>query len=328
MKTLDFLIGLPASGKSTYAKIKEKEGGAIVLSSDRIRKELNITTYTKEDNNNIFNVLHERLFEELQKENAYVIYDATNLSKKRHEILKEIRKRNKDVYINYIFFVASIPKCVERDMSRENKVGANVIIKLAKSFTGFYLDKMYGLYDRIIFRHIDQNLISLLSNEIYRAMRLKQDNVYHTNTVYKHIEQVRKRIKKINNTHILDLVAFYHDLGKIYTKVFKNAKGEKTKNAHFYRHEKVSSYIFTTQAYDNVLTLTGSEFDFTFYAQALIEKHMCEPTSRKNKILDDYFKKYGYSFIKDLTIFHEADKYRTWYQKIIIGIKKRVIGTK
>ena len=43
MKTLDFLIGLPASGKSTYAKIKEKENGAIVLSSDRIRKELNIT---------------------------------------------------------------------------------------------------------------------------------------------------------------------------------------------------------------------------------------------------------------------------------------------
>lgn len=325
MKTLDFLIGLPASGKSTYAKIKEKENGAIVLSSDRIRKELNITTYTKEDNNNVFNVLHERLFNELQKENAYVIYDAINLSKKRHEILKEIRKRNKDVYINYIFFVASIPKCVERDTLRENMVGRNTIIKLAKSFTGFYLDKMYGLYDRIIFRHIDQ---ILLSNEVYQAMYLEHDNVYHTNTVYKHINQVRRRIKKINNTHILDLTAFYHDLGKIYTKVFKNAKGEKTKNAHFYRHEKVSSYIFTTQAYDNVLTLIDSEFDFTFYVQALIEKHMGNPNSRKNKILDDYFKKYGYSFIKDLTIFHEADKYRTWYQKIIIGIKKRVIGTK
>ena len=281
MKTLDFLIGLPASGKSTYAKIKEKEAGAIVLSSDRIRKELNITTYTKEDNNNVFNALHERLFNELQKDNAYVIYDATNLSKKRHETLKEIRKCNKDVYINYIFFVASIPKCVERDALREDMVGRNTIIKLAKSFTGFYLDKMYGLYDRIIFRHIDQ---ILLSNEVYQAMHLKQDNVYHTNTVYKHINQVRRKIKKINNAHILDLTAFYHDLGKIYTKVFKNAKGEKTKNAHFYRHEKVSSYIFTTQAYDNVLTLTGSEFDFTFYVQALIEKHMCEPTSRKSKI--------------------------------------------
>lgn len=327
MKKFQLLIGLPASGKSTYAAEKEKEG-AIVLSSDRIRKDLGITTYTNEDNKKVFNTLHTRLFEELQKENAYVIYDATNLSKKRHETLKEIRKRYKDVDINYIFFVADISKCIERDMSRENKVGADVIIKLAKSFTGFYLDKMYGLYDRIIFKHIDKNLISLLSNEIYRAMHLKQDNVYHTNTVYKHTKQVRKRIKKINNTYILDLVASYHDLGKIYTKVFKNAKGEKTKNAHFYRHEKVSSYIFTTQAYDNILTLTGSEFDFTFYVQALIEKHMSEPTSRKNKILNKYFKRYGYNFIKDLTIFHEADKYRTWYQKIIIGIKKKIIGTK
>lgn len=327
MKKFQLLIGLPASGKSTYAAEKEKEG-AIILSSDRIRKELGITTYTNGDNQKVFDTLHSRLFEELQKENAYVIYDATNLSKKRHEILKEIRKRYKDVYINYIFFVADISKCIERDMLRENKVGADVIIKLAKSFTGFYLDKMYGLYDCIIFKHIDRDLIFLLFKEVCRAERLKQDNIYHTNTVYKHIKQVRKRIKKTNNTYILDLVAFYHDLGKIYTKVFKNAKGEKTKNAHFYRHEKVSSYIFTTQTYYNVSTLTGSEFDSTFYVQALIEKHMCEPTSRKNKILNEYFKKYGYSFIKDLTIFHEADKYRTWYQKIIISIKKKIIGTK
>lgn len=327
MKTLDFLIGLPASGKSTYAKIKEKEDGAIVLSSDRIRKELNITTYTKEDNNNVFNVLHERLFNELQKENAYVIYDATNLSKKRHEILKEIRKRNKDVYINYIFFVASIPKCVERDALREDMVGRNTIIKLAKSFTGFYLDQMYGLYDNIIFKHTDSNMPALCY-EAYQAAHLKQDNVYHTNTVYGHIEQVKERIKKTKNTHELELTAFFHDLGKIYTKIFKDSKGERTKNAHFYGHERVSSYIYTIHSFNTKLSLIGSDFDSSFYVQALIEKHMGNPNSRKNKILDDYFKKYGYSFIKDLTIFHEADKYRTWYQKIIIGIKKIVIGTK
>ena len=72
MKKFELLIGLPASGKSTYAAEKEKEG-AIVLSSDRIRKELEITTYTNRDNQKVFDTLHARLFEELQKENDYVI---------------------------------------------------------------------------------------------------------------------------------------------------------------------------------------------------------------------------------------------------------------
>lgn len=329
MTTLEVLIGLPASGKSSYAIAKKVRNNNVVLSSDEIRKELNITTYTKEDNEKVFSTLHDRLFEELSKENNYVVYDATNLSKKRFTILQEVRRRFKDVFIKYTFFKVDIATCIKRDSLREEgkRVGEKVIIDLLKSFTGFYNDQRLELFDSFtILNGTDKKAVE---KEFYIADKCKQDNVFHTNTVGQHIKQVYKRIKGQTTDKRLLSAASYHDIGKIYTKQFKNAKGTPTKNAHFYRHEKVSSYIYTVNNFNFKFFYCHEKIE-ELYVQALIEKHMVNKLDcKKNKILNLYFnKKYNLDFAKDLKLLNECDKYRKWYQKIIIKLKKKVIGTK
>ena len=326
MTILEVLIGLPASGKSTYAKERENEG-AVVLSSDRIRKKFNITTYTNKDNEKVFSILHERLYKELSKEYNTVIYDATNLSKKRIATLQQIRNKFKDVFIKYVFFKADIPTCVARDFLRKEYVGFDVIVKLLKSFTGFYEDQRLNLFDIFIVKNnLDENIIT---EEFKIAKNMKQNNVFHTNTIGKHINQVYKQMRRKSSPNYMLDAAKYHDIGKIYTKIYKNAKGEDTKNAHFYRHEKVSSYIYLINNLDFKFFYSNEKI-IELYIQALIEKHMTDKIDcKKNKVLNSYFKeKYKLNFIDDLRLLNNCDKYRKWYQKIIIKVKKKLIGTK
>lgn len=74
-------IGVPSSGKSTWAR-KRREDGYVWLSSDEIRKR------------NGYNISNQEVFEQMFKESVQllnlglnVIYDATNLSMKRRKHL-------------------------------------------------------------------------------------------------------------------------------------------------------------------------------------------------------------------------------------------------
>ena len=84
--TLTVLVGLPGSGKSTYAnKIKN----AILCSSDKIRKELYKDENIQGDNNKVFRILYNKVKENLKNGNN-VVYDATNINSKKR------RKKNVD----------------------------------------------------------------------------------------------------------------------------------------------------------------------------------------------------------------------------------------
>jgi hypothetical protein len=39
------------------------------------------------------------------------------------------------------------------------------------------------------------------------------------------------------------MAAWYHDVGKPYTKDFKDSKGNPSKEAHYYQHQCVGAYI-------------------------------------------------------------------------------------
>ena len=80
MNELIMLVGIPASGKTTIAKEYEKNGYTW-HSSDAIRIEFDLPQ-TKEGNIETFNILHKRIQEDL-KNGKNVIYDATNMSRKR-----------------------------------------------------------------------------------------------------------------------------------------------------------------------------------------------------------------------------------------------------
>ena len=55
------MVGLPASGKSHYAKLLSKQHNAKIMSSDSIREELYGSESVQEDSNKVFELLHRRV---------------------------------------------------------------------------------------------------------------------------------------------------------------------------------------------------------------------------------------------------------------------------
>lgn len=322
MKKLEFLIGLPASGKSTYAnKQKKKDDSIVILSSDEIRKEFEIDTYSKEDNEKVFNILHKRLFDELKKENHHIIYDATNLSKKRFSILEKVRAKAPDTNIEYVFFGMTVETCINRDANRENPVGEKVILRLLKNYKGFYEDFSRNLFDKITILK-EQECGPAFTKYMQKAENFNQENYYHTQTLEKHIKQVYEKLAEEDNHIELIDAAYWHDLGKLYTKT----KEEGDTQAHFRGHNSVSSYLYAISVFPSIverISLVPSRiYKMRFlYTQAIIENHMDNNLdSKKINRLNKFFKDYGYNLKKDLKIFQKADKYRTLFQRIIINI--------
>ena len=97
MNTCYYLVGLPGSGKSTYAKELSKETGALIFSSDAIREEIGADGGDTSKHSEVFQILHRRLKGGLLRGND-VIYDATNISyKNRVSFLNELGKLNIEI---------------------------------------------------------------------------------------------------------------------------------------------------------------------------------------------------------------------------------------
>lgn len=119
MSEFIMLVGLPASGKSTYAE-KLKEKGYHVHSSDEIREELTGDVNSQDKNTDVFSELHKRVKNDL-KNGISCVYDATNMIiKRRKAFLDEIKKY--DCMKTCILFVVPVDVCKERNSHRKRKV--------------------------------------------------------------------------------------------------------------------------------------------------------------------------------------------------------------
>ena len=138
MKKILILRGLPASGKSTYAKNLLTQNPHIWkrLNKDELRAMLDNSVHTNPNEKFVVRVRDFMLVEAL-KEGKSVIIDDTNLSEKTVERIKQvIQKYMKDsgeiVDIEIKDMDTSLEECLERDKKREKKVGENVIMKMYK----------------------------------------------------------------------------------------------------------------------------------------------------------------------------------------------------
>ena len=123
------LCGIPASGKSTFAKSLQTH--YTILSSDKIRSELGDVN-DQSNNKKVFDILHERIREELLKGNS-VIVDATNTKRQYRKIILEAVS-DIDCFKLADVFLTDYQTCLERNAKRDRKVPEEVIQKMWNEF--------------------------------------------------------------------------------------------------------------------------------------------------------------------------------------------------
>lgn len=301
MNKFIMMVGLPASGKSTIAEELSIKENAIIHASDELRKELFGDENTNDKNDVLFQELHKRIKNDLS-EGRNVIYDATNIdSKRRKAFLQEIKGLN--VFKKCILAVKPYEECVAQNASRERSVPEYVIRKMLLNFT---IPQWYEGWDDIEIIHNmkhDYNYIDLFE----RIDTISQDNPHHTFTIGLHCKSCSTYVcsyfieKGIQADRNLITAALMHDIGKEFTKEFKNYKGEPTDIAHYYHHHNVSAYL--SLFYLSYL----SEYDLldvVNYIQWHMQPFFIETEKAKKK----FIKLVGQEFYDKLMILHEADK--------------------
>lgn len=120
MAKLFILIGLPASGKSTFAQIARKRNSKIkYISSDELRKEF---SEFKDNHSRIFYIMN-KITIHMLSENNNVIYDSTNLEKRyRKDLFNKIRKMAlENVKVEAVFIHKGLNYAIEQSKKRKNR---------------------------------------------------------------------------------------------------------------------------------------------------------------------------------------------------------------
>ena len=291
------LCGLPASGKSTYAKQLSLSENAVIHASDTLRKELFGDENNNDQNDKLFIELHKRIKQDLLN-GKNVIYDATNINYKRRKVfLDELKKI--ECFKKCIIIATPYEDCIFQNKNRERKVPDYVIKKMYKNF---YIPQYYEGWSKI---EIIYNKLSgkCIIDLIQRLKEIDQENKYHTLTIGNHCLQCLNHIKKKVNDINLLYAALLHDIGKEFTKEFKNSKGEDTDEAHYYQHHLVSAYdsMFYLDKIDN------KHFNL-METLSLIMWHMQPFFIQTEKAKNKFINLVGQDFYNKLMLLHEADK--------------------
>lgn len=124
--TLYTMIGLPGSGKSTFASNHPE---CIVVSTDAIRGELFGDESEQKDGKLVFDVAYARLAQAVEA-GQDAIFDATNLQRKYR---KKIFQMFPKAYHVAVFVNTPVDVCKERNAKRDRVVPEMVIDRMASS---------------------------------------------------------------------------------------------------------------------------------------------------------------------------------------------------
>lgn len=280
---LILLVGIPGSGKTTYAKNYPEE--AIHLSSDSIRAELYGDESIQGNPVEIFSLMRKRAVDALNDGHS-VIYDATNITRKDRASI--IDACPKFVKIEAHIIWAPIEECIKRDSARDRTVGKEVIDRMLKRFQAPYYDE--GIDEIEIIRPDDFNY-SEYETACLQATNIPHDNPHHTLNVQEHCLEARWYIERHYSEKSFEIkyTAWLHDIGKPYVKSFVDSKGNPCEHAHYYQHQCAGAWI--SYGFSSI----------TPYSAWLISTHMDPFLNTK------YYKNLPVFLKRDIDLLHTAD---------------------
>lgn len=140
MPTLLILKGLPASGKSTYAKNLVEKDNYKRVNKDDLRAMLDNSKWSKSNEKFILEV-RDLIIVEALAAGKNVVVDDTNLSPKHVPHLKELTASFNPV-VEEKFFDTPLAECIRRDMLRPEPVGKKVIRRMYEGIRELYEPKI------------------------------------------------------------------------------------------------------------------------------------------------------------------------------------------
>ena len=311
MSKLYFLIGLPASGKSTWAENNKEKLNFTIHSSDNIRAELgDINDQSK--NELVFTTLHKRIKEDLLN-GKNVCYDSTGLKRKnRLHFLREI----KDIPCEKIcvLFATPIISCRKNNRNRERNVPEEVITRMYKSFEVPCKQEGWNDIQIVWWDWKKDGLKFNFADDIEKWKSISHDNPHHSLSIGHHMIEASKHYSSMceyyedwnTEDRLLSMAILMHDCGKTYVKSFYDKDGNLTEKARFYEHHNVGSFL--SLFYLKEMNLyTDNEI---LYISLLIGLHMrpflvwknSDKAKEKDRIL------FGDEIIKSIELLHECDK--------------------
>ena len=304
------LVGLPGSGKSTYAE-RLKEEGYEVFSSDSIREELTGDASTQTENTKVFQILHKRIKEALRAgKNA--VYDATNTSWKRRTAF--IGELTSIPCIKKAYVIATpYEVCLEWNASRERKVPEYAIERMYKSFTIPYYQEGWDYIEVCYPNERFASCYGSYSQFLFDTITYDQCNSHHKLSLGSHCEgalnYIRDNFKSTkNNFFEVKLAAALHDCGKPFVQEFMDSSRRPSDDAHYYGHEYVGCYNCLFYEHESIDILLVSAL-ICWHMLPYNMEHFLPETKEK------YIKRFTATdelkedFWDNLLILHEADVY-------------------
>jgi predicted kinase len=329
MEQLKFIMlsGLAGCGKSTIGiELTEGRGDIAYISSDAIRKEISGDEKNQEINGEVFNEMAIRTRQAL-KDGKHVIYDATNISrKKRKGLLQQLPKDTKKIIL---YIATDYKQILMQNKNRERIVPEHVIERMYKNMQiPIYSEG----WDNIVFEYDELTIENelpkqftdairagvLVNNEGYELMKflasyfdeffniydMAQDSKWHSLSVSRHTYYVYRHVldnyPEGQDKELMLWTALLHDTGKYICKSFENRKGENTRHANFIGHEYVGSQL----AIPFLKKMNFSD-EFIHDVATLIQFHMylLDEKANRKKLLDHV----GQEMFDRLEFLREAD---------------------
>lgn len=283
---LILLVGIPGSGKTTYAQkyISHVPNRPIHLSSDLIRKELYGDESTQGNPVEVFSLMQARAVEAINN-GCDVLYDATNVTRKDRASIIGICPKFAKIECHIIW--APIATCIERDATRGRSVGKEVIDKMLKRFQAPYYDE--GINEIKVVKPDKFNSTNYYKNA-FEAMNIPHDNHHHTLNIKQHCKEAFEELECNTNNASLLIAAWFHDIGKPYVKSFTDSNGNPCDEAHYYQHQCLGAWM--SYGIDGINP----------YSAWLISTHMDPFMNTK------YYRHLPPFLKKDIDLLHEADR--------------------
>lgn len=300
------LVGAPGSGKDTWALEEatspHNDSDYEIVSSDDIRLEL-FGEYAQDKNDVVFNEMLVRT-KELLTEGKNVIYNATNINRKRRASLYKEVKRIDKVKVGICLFTVPLGELLRRNISRpeDKKVPEEVIRRMYVHTdiprVGVDCDT-FMLAGHKYFRDMTgveieglETIINLVKDpdvaeEIYLNYD-SHDTPYHLETIDEHIDIAVEN----SETQAMKIIALFHDLGK----------GMVKNGGTYYGHEKLGA-VYALNALYYSIESTRSVFELEL--PEVIFQHMngnrglTEKTIRNNNLTPE--------LVKAINMFSEID---------------------